>query len=101
MSNAPLMPMATAVWLVENTTLTFKQIANFCNLHELEIKGIADGNGEFSKHFDLATNKSSSFMGIRCKRFAMIIHSNNIKKIFIEEAGQFVISSAENILIEI
>ena len=44
MSNAPLMPMATAVWLVENTTLTFKQIADFCNLHELEIKGIADGD---------------------------------------------------------
>ncbi len=43
MSNAPLMPMATAVWLVENTTLTFKQIANFCKLHEVEIQGIADG----------------------------------------------------------
>ena len=43
MSNAPLMPMATAVWLVENTTLTFKQIANFCNLHEVEVQGIADG----------------------------------------------------------
>ena len=43
MSNAPLMPMATAVWLVENTTLTFRQIANFCNLHEVEIQGIADG----------------------------------------------------------
>ena len=37
------MPMATAVWLVENTTLTFKQIANFCNMHEVEIQGIADG----------------------------------------------------------
>ena len=44
MTNGLLMPMATAVWLVENTTLTFKQIANFCNLHELEIKGIADGD---------------------------------------------------------
>ena len=43
MSNAPLMPMATAVWLVENTTLTFKQIANFCKMHEVEIQGIADG----------------------------------------------------------
>jgi hypothetical protein len=43
MSNAPLMPMATAVWLVENTTLTFRQIADFCNLHEVEIQGIADG----------------------------------------------------------
>ena len=43
MSKAPLMPMATAVWLVENTTLTFKQIANFCKLQEVEIQGIADG----------------------------------------------------------
>ena len=43
MSKAPLMPMATAVWLVENTSLTFKQIANFCKLHEVEIQGIADG----------------------------------------------------------
>ena len=43
MSNAPLMPIATAVWLVENTTLTFKQIANFCKLHEVEVQGIADG----------------------------------------------------------
>ncbi len=43
MSNAPLMPMATTVWLVENTTLTFKQIAEFCNLHEIEVQGIADG----------------------------------------------------------
>ena len=44
MSEAPFMPKATAVWLVENTTLTFKQIANFCKLHELESKGIADGD---------------------------------------------------------
>ena len=44
MSETPFMPKATAVWLVENTTLTFKQIAKFCNLHELEIKGIADGD---------------------------------------------------------
>ena len=44
MSEAPFMPKATAVWLVENTTLTFKQIAEFCNLHELEVKGIADGD---------------------------------------------------------
>jgi len=41
--NAPLMPKATAVWLIENTTLTFEQIANFCGLHHLEIQGIADG----------------------------------------------------------
>ena len=43
MSKAPLMPMATALWLVENTTLTFKQIAKFCHLHEVEVQGIADG----------------------------------------------------------
>ena len=43
MTNAPLMPMATAVWLVENTTLTFRQIADFCKLHEVEVQGIADG----------------------------------------------------------
>ena len=43
MNNTPLMPMATAVWLVENTTLTFKQIADFTKLHEVEIQGIADG----------------------------------------------------------
>mgnify|MGYP001299548340 CR=1 FL=1 len=43
MSNAPLMPMATAVWLVDNTTLSFKQIADFCKMHEVEVQGIADG----------------------------------------------------------
>jgi hypothetical protein len=42
-TEAPLMPKATAVWLVENTSLTFEQIADFCKLHPLEVKGIADG----------------------------------------------------------
>lgn len=41
--NLPLMPKATAVWLIENTTLTFNQIARFCGMHQLEVKGIADG----------------------------------------------------------
>ena len=44
MSNAPLMPKATAVWLVENTALSFAQIADFCKLHELEVKAVADGD---------------------------------------------------------
>ena len=44
MQDGPFMPKATAVWLVQNTTLSFKQIANFCKLHELEVKGIADGD---------------------------------------------------------
>lgn len=39
----PLMQKATAVWLIDNTTLTFEQIAHFCGIHELEVKGIADG----------------------------------------------------------
>ena len=43
MSQSPLMPKATAVWLVDNTSLTFEQIADFCHLHPLEVKGIADG----------------------------------------------------------
>lgn len=44
MDRAPLMPKATAVWLVDNTSLTFEQIAQFCGLHVLEVKGIADGD---------------------------------------------------------
>lgn len=40
----PLMPKATAVWLIENTTLTFEQIAEFCGMHTLEVQGIADGD---------------------------------------------------------
>ena len=43
-SKVPILPKATAIWLVEHTTLTFKQIADFCGVHELEVKGIADGD---------------------------------------------------------
>ncbi|WP_118133118.1 DUF1013 domain-containing protein [Oceanicella sp. SM1341] len=53
----PLMPKATAVWLVENTTLTFAQIADFCGLHELEVNGIADGEvAQGMKGFDPIVN---------------------------------------------
>ena len=58
MSKAPLMPMATALWLVENTTLTFRQIAEFCHLHEVEIQGIADG--EVQKELKLQPNNNWS-----------------------------------------
>ena len=44
MSTKLLMPKATAVWLIENTTLTFDQVAEFTGLHKLEVKGIADGD---------------------------------------------------------
>ena len=53
---APLMPKATAVWLVENTTLTFKQIADFCELHELEIQAIADGDVSFNIQINTTLN---------------------------------------------
>ena len=62
MSEAPFMPKATAVWLVENTTLTFKQIAEFCNLHELEIKGIADGDVELSFEFNRTIKIPSNYV---------------------------------------
>ena len=44
MTETPFMPKATAVWLIDNTTLTFEQIAEFCNLHVLEVQAIADGD---------------------------------------------------------
>ncbi len=55
----PLMAKATAVWLVDNTTLSFKQIADFCGMHELEVQGIADGDvGGSVKGFDpIASNQ--------------------------------------------
>jgi hypothetical protein len=53
----PIMAKATAVWLVDNTTISFKQIADFCELHELEVQGIADGEVAVGvKGFDPVTN---------------------------------------------
>jgi hypothetical protein len=55
--NKPIMARATAVWLVDNTTLTFRQIAEFCGMHELEVQGIADGDVAAGvKGFDPVTN---------------------------------------------
>ena len=55
--NKPLMSKATAVWLVDNTTLSFKQIADFCGMHELEVQGIADGDvAQGVKGFDPVAN---------------------------------------------
>ncbi len=48
MENKPLMPLATAVWLVDNTSLSFSQISNFCQLHELEVQSIADGEEAYN-----------------------------------------------------
>ena len=53
----PLMSKATAVWLVDNTTLTFRQVADFCGMHELEVQGIADGDVATGvKGFDPVSN---------------------------------------------
>ena len=62
----PLMQKATAVWLVENTTLTFGQIAEFCGLHELEVNGIADGEvAQGIKGFDPIANRQLTVEEIR------------------------------------
>ena len=63
-----------------------------------EIKGIADGNAEVSKALDMISDKSSSFMGLRSKRFAMIVENNYIIKTFVDISGEFLKTSAENIL---
>ncbi|GHF20248.1 hypothetical protein GCM10017044_13820 [Kordiimonas sediminis] len=65
----PLMPMATAVWLVDNTTLTFDQIAEFCGLHKLEVQGVADGTvGAHIVGLDPTTNAQLTWDEIkRCQ----------------------------------
>ena len=63
-----------------------------------KVKGIADGNAEVSKALDVTIDKSSNFMGLRCKRFSMIINNNNITKIFFEDDNNFYKTSAENII---
>ena len=94
MSNVPLMPMATAVWLVENTTLTFNQIANFCNLHEVEIQGIADGevakgikpynpiiSGQLSREeIELSTKDESRQLQIKSNDIEISGEEKKIKK---------------------
>ena len=65
------------------------------------IKGIADGNGDFSKSLNLLADQTKNFMGMRCTRFALISIDNNIEKLFIEKPGEFKVSSAENILAQL
>ena len=94
MSKAPLMPMATAVWLVENTSLTFKQIADFCKLHEVEIQGIADGevangivgynpiiSGQLTKdEIDLSTKDKNRSLNIIDREVEIKSSEKKIKK---------------------
>jgi len=94
MPNIPLMPMATAVWLVENTSLTFKQIATFCNLHEVEVQGIADGevakgimaynpiiSGQLTREeIDLSSNDENRSLQIKNMDIKISGSSKKIKK---------------------
>ena len=63
-----------------------------------KILGIADGNGDISKYFDLLVDKTANYMGLRSARFAMIIKDNNIQELLIEEPGEYKETSAENLL---
>ena len=94
MSKAPLMPMATAVWLVENTSLTFNQIAEFCRLHEVEIQGIADGevakgivgynpiiSGQLTKEeIDLSTKDQNRPLKLKINEIEIESSEKKIKK---------------------
>jgi hypothetical protein len=65
LSMAPLMPKATAVWLIDNTCLTFDQIADFCQLHIIEINAIADGEIDRLRGFDPIVNGQLSMEDIK------------------------------------
>ena len=97
MSNVPLMPMATAVWLVENTTLTFKQISKFCNLHEVEVQGIADGevakgimaynpiiSGQLTREeIDLASKDENKDLNIKNTDIEISTEDKKLKNMFL------------------
>ena len=63
-----------------------------------KIIGIADGNGEICQNLNLIVDKSKNFMGMRSKRFAMIVKNNIIQNTFVEESGKYKVSSAEHLL---
>lgn len=63
-----------------------------------KIKGIADGNGEVSQLLNVISDKSVNYMGLRCKRFAMIVDNNVIYNTYFEKSGKLEVSSAESIL---
>ena len=63
-----------------------------------KIIGIADGNGEICQTLNLLVDKSKNFMGMRSKRFAMIVKNNIIQNTYVEEPGEYKVSSAEHLL---
>jgi len=89
--NQPLMPMATAVWLIDNSTLTFKQIANFCGLHLLEVQSIADGTvGQSIVGIDPTANGQLTWEEInRCQEdpAAELVLASNAKPMQLRTRG--------------
>ena len=71
-------------------------LLNYTDGHK--IIGIADGNGDICKKLNLLVDKSNNFMGMRAKRFSMIVINNFIENTFIEEPGEYKVSSAEHLL---
>jgi len=65
------------------------------------IKGIADGNGDIAKSLNLLVDKSANYMGMRSKRFAMIVENNIIQELFVEKPGEYNLTSAEYLLTKV
>ena len=63
-----------------------------------DIIGIADGNAEITRYFELHEDKTKNYMGLRSLRFAMIVANNIVKKVFIEKSGEYKVSSPDNII---
>ena len=86
MSNAPLMPKATAVWLVDNTALTFDQVAEFTKMHPLEVRAIADGDAAraFREEISSSQGPRARRAGLRPWRFSGA-HPENRSDVFIQE----------------
>ena len=66
-----------------------------------KIKGIADGNGDIAKSLNLLVDKSANYMGMRSTRFAMIVENNIIQELFVEQPGEYNLTSAEYLLTKV
>jgi hypothetical protein len=89
MTDLPLMPKATAVWLVDNTTLTFRQIGDFCGMHELEVAGVADGEVAVGiKGFDPVANNQLTADDIRRCEGDPVARLKLLKRVEVAAASQ-------------
>ena len=89
MTDLPLMPKATAVWLVDNTTLTFRQIGDFCGMHELEIAGVADGEVAVGiKGFDPVANHQLTAEDIKRCEGDPVARLKLLKRVEVAAASQ-------------